>query len=112
MLSALASTNCASDSAPWPTVDAQIRRSRLAATDPDGGQSLRLSQMTLAAMIGATRENVNRSLAGLADEDYIDVAGRSITILDPDALRRLGARAAPLLPTPNRPSRPASSTGG
>lgn len=84
----------------------------LAATGPDGGQSVRLSQTTLAAMIGATRENVNRSLAGLVAEGYIHIGGRSITILDPDGLRRLAARAAPLLPPPNRPSSPESPTGG
>jgi CRP-like cAMP-binding protein len=62
-----------------------------------------LSQATLAAMIGASRENVNRALAGLVAGGYIDIRGRSLTILDPDGLRHVGALAAPLLPPPNRP---------
>jgi CRP/FNR family transcriptional regulator len=74
----------------------------LAADDPDHGRAVRLSQTTLATMIGSTRENVNRSLTKLAAEGYIHMMSGSIIVVDPDGLRRLAARAAPLLPPPNR----------
>jgi hypothetical protein len=62
-------------------------------------------------MIGSTRENVNRSLAGLSAEGFIEIANGSITIVDPDGLRLLAIRAAPLLPPPNRPSSATGVTG-
>lgn len=75
----------------------------LADIAPKPAPTLMLSQTTLAAMIGATRENVNRALAGLVADGHIRIQGRSLTILDPAGLRRLGARAVPLLPPPNQP---------
>jgi hypothetical protein len=78
----------------------------LADAAPKPAQTLTLSQTTLAAMIGATRENVNRALAGIVADGHIRTRGRSLTILDPAGLRRLGARAVPLLPPPNYPPKP------
>ncbi len=50
--------------------------------------ALRLSQSELAAIVGATRESVNRCLNAYADRGLVAVDRDGITILDPDALRR------------------------
>jgi CRP-like cAMP-binding protein len=68
--------------------------------------TIAISQTTLAAMIAATRENVNRNLADLAADGYIHIHGRTLTITNPIALRRLADRALQLQPPPNRPSAP------
>jgi CRP/FNR family transcriptional regulator, cyclic AMP receptor protein len=52
---------------------------------------LALNQRTLAAMVGATRENVNRALRRFADLGYIRVERGSITVLNRDQLRRRGS---------------------
>jgi CRP/FNR family transcriptional regulator len=64
--------------------------------------TVRLSQTTLAAMIAATRENVNRAMADLVADGYVAVNGRSLTIIDSQGLQRLAAAAAPALPPANR----------
>ena len=69
-------------------------------------KTIAISQTTLAAMIAATRENVNRNLADLAADGYIHIHGRTLTITNPIALRRLADRALQLQPPPNRPSAP------
>jgi len=59
---------------------------------PAGGQTrinLKVSQSTLAAMIGASRENVNRALAELAAQRLIDIQAGQMIILDPARLRAL-----------------------
>ncbi|MAG34746.1 MAG: hypothetical protein CL878_00630 [Dehalococcoidia bacterium] len=48
----------------------------------------RLTQQELAAMIGATRESVNKQLGTLRDQSIIAVDRQKITILDADALRQ------------------------
>jgi CRP/FNR family cyclic AMP-dependent transcriptional regulator len=48
----------------------------------------KLSQRTLAGMIGASRENVNRALAAFSDQGAIRQENGLITILSPAALRR------------------------
>jgi len=75
----------------------------------DGGQPSRgveLSQTMLAAMVGATRENVNRALARLVEDGCIEISGGLITVVDAERLRVLGASGVPLLPAANRPARP------
>ncbi len=50
--------------------------------------SIRMSQRMLAAMVGASRENVNRALVRFAAEGAIRQHAGQITILRPDTLRR------------------------
>ena len=50
----------------------------------------RFSQSEFAAMVGATRQSVNRALADLEDDGLIEVDGRQITIKDVTALGVLG----------------------
>ena len=66
----------------------------LGAPEP-GGIVIRmpLSQRTLAGMIGASRENVNRALHRFTELGYIRHSGGTITVLNPDALRRRSATA-------------------
>jgi CRP/FNR family cyclic AMP-dependent transcriptional regulator len=52
---------------------------------------LTFSQQTLAAMVGATRENVNRALRSFSDLGYIRLDHGSVTVLDRDQLRRRGS---------------------
>ena len=51
-----------------------------------------LSQRTLAGMIGASRENVNRALARFVELGYISQARGTITVLKAEELRRRAAR--------------------
>jgi CRP/FNR family transcriptional regulator, cyclic AMP receptor protein len=50
-----------------------------------------LSQRTLAGMVGASRENVNRALHRFVELGYISQARGTITVLKPDELRRRGS---------------------
>jgi CRP-like cAMP-binding protein len=67
-------------------------------------RTITINQNMLAAMIAATRENVNRTLADLAADGYIQIHGRTLTLTDPIALRRLADGALPLQPPPNYPT--------
>jgi len=62
--------------------------------DPLSGGQVRLdprfSQTDLAAMVGATRQSVNRALAGLERDGLIRVDGRQITVVDVAALESRG----------------------
>ena len=53
--------------------------------------SVPLSQRTLAGLVGASRENVNRALSRFASLGLIKVERGHITLLRPDELRRRGA---------------------
>lgn len=53
-------------------------------------KSLAISQSTLAGMVGASRENVNRALSRFASLGYIDLDRGRITLLKPEELRRRG----------------------
>ncbi len=66
-------------------------------TDEGTRIDMKLSQSTLASMIGATRENVNRSLKSLSKSDHVIVRGTAIVLPDSDALRGLvrGGHLAP-----------------
>lgn len=59
-------------------------------TDDGVRITIPLSQRTLAGMIGASRENVNRALQSFVQLGYIRQARGEITVLRPDALRRRG----------------------
>lgn len=50
---------------------------------------MRLSQTTLAGMIGATRENVNRAMRALSDSGHVRVSGMTIVVPDVDVLRAI-----------------------
>jgi CRP/FNR family transcriptional regulator, cyclic AMP receptor protein len=47
-----------------------------------------LSQRTLAGMVGASRENVNRALQRFVELGYISQSRGTVTVLKPDGLRR------------------------
>jgi CRP/FNR family transcriptional regulator/CRP/FNR family cyclic AMP-dependent transcriptional regulator len=49
---------------------------------------IRLPQRTLAGMVGASRENVNRALARLSDHGDIAVESGHIIVLRPAELRK------------------------
>jgi CRP-like cAMP-binding protein len=51
--------------------------------------AMRLSQRTLAGLVVASRENVNRALNSFARRGYIKVEGGVITILKPAELRKV-----------------------
>ncbi len=53
-------------------------------------KTLKLSQSTLAGLVGASRENVNRALSRFASLGYINLDRGRITLLRPDELRRRG----------------------
>lgn len=57
----------------------------------EGGTRIarRVSQRDLAAMIAASREKVNRAIAGLVEEGAIRLDAGRIAILDPERLREL-----------------------
>jgi CRP-like cAMP-binding protein len=51
-----------------------------------------ISQATLAAMVGVSRENVNRALSALVNQGLIRRDGGGYVLVDEAALRELGAR--------------------
>jgi hypothetical protein len=57
-------------------------------SDPTLATTPRISQSTLAAMVGASRENVNRTLAGLTAVGILRPDGGRFLIAAPDAVRR------------------------
>lgn len=60
------------------------RVSKLLLTDPDAAH---LTQAQIAAMVGSTREVVNRSLHSLSGCGAIELHGQSILVTDPEQLR-------------------------
>jgi len=74
----------------------------------DAGVTPRVSQATLAAMVGASRENVNRALGALAAEGTVRLEAGRYVIDDPDAVRGEVSRGWPLLEKRNRRSEPGS----
>jgi CRP/FNR family transcriptional regulator, cyclic AMP receptor protein len=77
-----------------------LRLLELAESSPDGGAgevtTPRISQSTLASMVGVSRENVNRALAALAVDGSIRREGGRYVLVDADRLRRELARDWPL----------------
>lgn len=53
--------------------------------------NLTLTQSDLGALIGTTRESINKTLGQFRRQGFIRTERGHITILDPDALRELGA---------------------
>jgi CRP/FNR family cyclic AMP-dependent transcriptional regulator len=62
------------------------------ARDGEGYRPVRVVQQELADEIGAARESVNRALSRLRGSGAIDSKGRTVTITDPDRLRRFSQR--------------------
>ena len=77
-----------------------------AQTADGAGVTPKVSQTTLAAMVGASRENVNRALGVLAAEGIIRLEGGRYVIPDPDAVRREISQGWPQLEKRNRRSEP------
>jgi CRP-like cAMP-binding protein len=77
-----------------------------AQTADDASVTPRVSQATLAAMVGASRENVNRALGALAAEGTVRLEAGRYVIADPDGVRRAVSRGWPLLEKRNRRSEP------
>ena len=80
----------------------RLAKKLLALVDSHGRRSERgieldihLTQQDLAAMIGATRESVNKQLGAFRDRGILAVDRQRITIIKPEALR---ARVAPFGP--------------
>jgi len=70
------------------------------------GMTPKISQATLAAMVGVSRENVNRALAALAADGIVRNESVRYVLSDPDALRRKVSDGWPLLVRRNRRSEP------
>lgn len=64
----------------------------------------KISQSTLAAMVGSSRENVNRALAALATEGVVRIKAGRYVIVDPKRSRQQVSQGWPLLGRPNRRS--------
>ncbi len=61
---------------------------------PEGAgvrMELPMTQGELAAMVGGSRQSVNQALHALQGRGHIAIDGRTVTLLDPSALRRRGA---------------------
>jgi CRP/FNR family transcriptional regulator/CRP/FNR family cyclic AMP-dependent transcriptional regulator len=56
----------------------------------DAGAQVTVSQRTLAGLVGASRENVNRALSRFASVGAINLERGRITLLRPEELRRRG----------------------
>jgi DNA-binding GntR family transcriptional regulator len=56
----------------------------------------KITQSTLAAMIGVSRENVNRALAALALDGSVRLEGGRYVMVDEERLRREVAQGWPL----------------
>lgn len=55
---------------------------------PQGGPvTLKVSQVNLAAMIGVSRQTLNKLLKQLEKRGLIEIAFRSIRVMDPERLR-------------------------
>jgi CRP/FNR family transcriptional regulator, cyclic AMP receptor protein len=66
------------------------------------GITPKISQATLAAMVGVSRENVNRALAALFASGTVRFEGGRYVLPDPDGLREEIAQGWPLLERLNR----------
>ncbi len=64
----------------------------LAAAGPHHPVTLRFSQEEMSQMLGASRQSINRLLKQWERGGAIEVAYRSLTVLDPEALRLLTER--------------------
>jgi CRP-like cAMP-binding protein len=81
------------------------------ATADGVGVTPRISQATLAAMVGVSRERVNRALAALAAQGCIRIERGRYVLCEPERLRQEVAGGWPLLARLNRRSDPAAGPG-
>ena len=72
-------------------------------SDPELATSPRISQSTLATMVGASRENVNRTLTGLVAAGILRTEGGRYVIPSPDAVRRRIIAGWPAIEIPADP---------
>jgi len=54
----------------------------------DGAVRVRLAQHEIAGLVGASRESVVRALAALREQDLVATGRGTVTVFDPEALRR------------------------
>jgi CRP-like cAMP-binding protein len=54
----------------------------------DGAVRVQLAQHEIAGLVGASRESVVRALAVLREQELVATGRGTVTVLDPDALRR------------------------
>jgi CRP/FNR family cyclic AMP-dependent transcriptional regulator len=80
--------------------DASAQRTDGAAVTP------RVSQSSLAAMVGVSRENVNRTLAGLISEGSVRIEAGRYVLVDPARLWAEASSGGPEIAKPNRGSQP------
>lgn len=59
--------------------------------ESDGGPLVRLSQNDLAAMLGLSRQTINKELGRLVEEGAIDMRYKRIRIVDAERLARIAA---------------------
>ncbi len=81
---------------------------RSAATGPREAMTPKVSQADLAAMVGSSREHVNRALARLASEGTIRIEGTRYVITDPERTRGEVFPGWPLRMAPRRRTEPES----
>ena len=74
--------------------------------DDGAGVTPKISQSTLAAMVGVTRENVNRALAALAASGAIRIESGSYVLPGLDRLRTEISNGQPVLERRNRRTEP------
>jgi CRP/FNR family cyclic AMP-dependent transcriptional regulator len=83
-----------------------LRLVELADTSPRGtdgaGVTPKISQATLAAMVGVSRENVNRALSGLAADGTIRIQAGSYVLPELERLREEISDGLPVLDARNR----------
>lgn len=83
-----------------------LRLVELADTSPRGtdgaGVTPKISQATLAAMVGVSRENVNRALSGLAADGTIRIQAGSYVLPELERLREEISDGLPILDARNR----------
>ena len=93
-----------------------LRLLELVDSSPERGPGLsttpKISQSTLAAMVGVSRENVNRALSALAAEGSIRREQGRYVLVDEERLRREVARDWPLAARRERRLDPAPTEGG
>jgi CRP-like cAMP-binding protein len=74
--------------------------------DDGAGVTPKISQATLAAMVGVSRENVNRALGALAADGTIRIEGGSYVLPDLERLREEISNGLPVLDPRNRRTDP------
>lgn len=63
----------------------------LLAEEADGRGEIRLSQTTIATLLGVSRQSVNEALGRLREQDAVETGYRQIRVLDPERLDKIAA---------------------